>query len=209
MLTENLFHLFTNVGAEWVMWILIALSFASFTLIVERLAFFRRNSAPEVLELLPLLTVGKWDEAKKALSGMRGLEAEVLREALEATPGGADSVEDTVVGAIARRRPSFERFLSFLGTLGSNAPFIGLFGTVIGIIEAFASLASGGQAASTSTASVVMSGISEALVATAVGIFVAIPAVVAFNLYTRWLKTITSRASAACSAVVAHLRRDV
>ncbi len=109
---------------------------------------------------------------------------------------------------IARRRPAFERFLSFLGTLGSNAPFLGLFGTVIGIIDAFASLASGAQASS-STASVVMSGISEALVATAVGIFVAIPAVVAFNLYTRWLKTITSRASATSSAIVAHLRREV
>lgn len=208
MLTENLFQLFTNVGAEWVMWILIALSIASIAVIVERLAYFRRNSAPEVLELLPLLNLGKWDEARKALVEMKGMEAEVLLEALDATSGGADTVEDTVVGAIARRRPSFERFLSFLGTLGSNAPFIGLFGTVIGIIEAFASLATGSQASS-STASVVMSGISEALVATAVGIFVAIPAVVAFNLYTRWLKTITSRASAACSAVVAHLRREV
>lgn len=207
MLTENLFQLFTNVGAEWVMWILIALSIASIAVIVERLAYFRRNSAPEVLELLPLLNLGKWDEARKALVEMKGMEAEVLLEALDATSGGADTVEDTVVGAIARRRPSFERFLSFLGTLGSNAPFIGLFGTVIGIIEAFASLATGSQASS-STASVVMSGISEALVATAVGIFVAIPAVVAFNLYTRWLKTITSRASAACSAVVAHLRRE-
>lgn len=208
MLTENLFQLFTSVGAEWVMWILIALSIVSVAVIVERLAYFRRNSAPEVLELLPLLRVGKWDEAKKALAEMRGMEAEVLREALEATSGGADSVEDTVVGAIARRRPAFERFLSFLGTLGSNAPFLGLFGTVIGIIDAFASLASGAQASS-STASVVMSGISEALVATAVGIFVAIPAVVAFNLYTRWLKTITSRASATSSAIVAHLRREV
>lgn len=207
MLTENLFHLFTSVGAEWVMWILVSLSVASIAVIGERLVFFRRNSAPQVLELLPLLNAGKWEEARKALAGMRGMEAEVLLEALDATPGGASSVEDTVVGAIARRRPAFERFLSFLGTLGSNAPFVGLFGTVIGIIEAFASLASGGQA-NTSTASVVMAGISEALVATAVGIFVAIPAVIAFNLYSRWLKTITNRASAACSAVVAHLRRE-
>jgi biopolymer transport protein ExbB len=207
MLTENLFQLFTSVGAEWVMWLLIALSFASVAVIVERLLFYRRNSSPRVLELLPLLSSGKWDDARKELAGMRGMEAEVLREALDATSGGADSVEDTVLGAIARRRPAFERFLSFLGTLGSNAPFVGLFGTVIGIINAFANLASSGQA-NDSTASVVMAGISEALVATAVGIFVAIPAVVAFNLYNRWLKTITSRASAACSVVVAHLRRE-
>lgn len=183
MLTENLFHLFTSVGAEWVMWILISLSVASIAVIGERLVFFRRNSAPQVLELLPLLNAGKWEEARKALAGMRGMEAEVLLEALDATPGGASSVEDTVVGAIARRRPAFERFLSFLGTLGSNAPFVGLFGTVIGIIEAFASLASGGQA-NTSTASVVMAGISEALVATAAGIAVALEAVVLFNYFS-------------------------
>ncbi|MFO7156936.1 MAG: MotA/TolQ/ExbB proton channel family protein [Pseudomonadota bacterium] len=207
MLTETLFRLFTSVGAEWVMWLLIALSIASVAVIVERLLYFRRNSSPEVLELLPLLSAGKWDEARKSLDGMRGLEAEVLREALDATPRGAASVEDTVAGAIARRRTTFERFLPFLGTLGSNAPFVGLFGTVIGIIEAFASLAREGQA-NQSTAAVVMAGISEALVATAVGIFVAIPAVVAFNLYSRWLKTITSRAAVAGGAVVAHLRRE-
>lgn len=207
MLTENLFQLFTTVGAEWVMWILIVLSIASIAVICERLAFYRRNSAPEVLELLPLLRDGKWDEARAALAGMRGMEAEVLLEALDAASGGASTVEDAVAGAIARKRASFERFLSFLGTLGSNAPFIGLFGTVIGIIDAFSSLAGGGQA-TTSTASVVMSGISEALVATAVGIFVAIPAVAAYNLFTRWLKTITTRAGATSSAVVAHLRRE-
>lgn len=206
MLTENLFHLFTTVGAEWVMWLLVALSIGSIAVIGERLAFFRRNSDPGVLDLLPLLSAGKFTQAMEALDSRRGMEAEVLREALEAAANGAESVEDTVVGAIARRRQPYERYLSFLGTLGSNAPFIGLFGTVIGIIDAFASLAVGGQA-DASTASVVMSGISEALVATAVGIFVAIPAVAAFNLYSRWLRTITGRTNALCVAVVAHLRR--
>lgn len=207
MLTENLFQLFTTVGAEWVMWLLVILSIASFAVIGERLAFFRRNSDPRVLDLLPLLSAGEFAKARQALADRRGMEAEVLREALDATGDGAESVEDTVLGAIARRRQPYERYLSFLGTLGSNAPFIGLFGTVIGIIDAFASLAIGGQA-DESTASVVMSGISEALVATAVGIFVAIPAVAAYNLYSRWLRTITGRTNALCVAVVAHLRRE-
>ena len=79
----------------------------------------------------------------------------------------------------ARLRLELERHLGILGTLGNNAPFIGLFGTVLGIIKAFADLShnqAGGSAA-------VMSGISEALVATAIGLFVAIPAVMAFNIF--------------------------
>lgn len=206
MLTENLFHLFTTVGAEWVMWLLVGLSILSIAIILERLIFFRSNSAPSILEVVPLLASGKIEEARKAVVSMKGMEAAVLLEALDAAPGGPESVEDTVVGAIARRRQAYERFLSFLGTLGNNAPFIGLFGTVIGIIDAFASLATGNQA-NEGTASVVMAGISEALVATAVGIFVAIPAVVAFNLYSRWLRTIMGRTQATCAALVASLRR--
>ena len=72
----------------------------------------------------------------------------------------------------------------FLGTLGNNAPFIGLFGTVLGIIKAFNDLAFNPEGGP----SVVMSGISEALVATAVGLFVAIPAVIMFNTYNRKVK---------------------
>ncbi len=81
---------------------------------------------------------------------------------------------------MAAERPRYERFLSFLGTLGSNAPFIGLFGTVLGIIKAFNDL---GAVAIQGSAiqQTVMTGISEALVATAVGLAVAIPAVVALQ----------------------------
>ena len=79
----------------------------------------------------------------------------------------------------SRERMSLEKRLGVLGTLGNNAPFIGLFGTVLGIIRSFADLAQnqGGGAA------VVMRGISEALVATAVGLLVAIPAVIAYNIF--------------------------
>jgi biopolymer transport protein ExbB len=79
---------------------------------------------------------------------------------------------------------SLEKRLGILATFGNNAPFIGLFGTVLGIIKAFHSL-------STSTefgVRVVMAGISEALVATAMGLFVAIPAVIAYNYFVRKAK---------------------
>lgn len=113
-----------------------------------------------------------------------------------------------IAGAIVRYRPPYERYLAFLGTLGNNAPFVGLFGTVIGIIKAFANLAVGAAEGKAAGSSVVMAGISEALVATAVGIFVAIPAVVAFNGYNRWLKTIVARTNALGHAVIAHLKRE-
>ena len=209
MLTHELFNVFTYVGAEWVLWLLIALSVVSIALVVERLLFFRKNSAPEAAELLPILAAGKFAEARAQLEGKHGLEAQVIRAAIEAAPNGPESVEEVIAGTITRFRPPYERYLSFLGTLGNNAPFIGLFGTVIGIIKAFADLAVGtAEGGAGAGSSVVMAGISEALVATAVGIFVAIPAVVAFNGYNRWLKTIVARTNALGHAVIAHLKRE-
>ncbi|MBI5287324.1 MAG: MotA/TolQ/ExbB proton channel family protein, partial [Deltaproteobacteria bacterium] len=74
-----------------------------------------------------------------------------------------------------------ERYLGILGTIGSTAPFVGLFGTVLGIIRAFRDLAE----ASGAGPSVVADGIAEALVATAAGLFVAVPAVIAYNYFVR------------------------
>jgi biopolymer transport protein ExbB/TolQ len=83
-----------------------------------------------------------------------------------------DSISETLI--------ELKRGLGLLATIGSTAPFIGLFGTVVGIINAFRSIAATGSGGM----SVVSGGIAEALVSTALGIFVAIPAVVAFNHFT-------------------------
>ncbi|ACL64950.1 MotA/TolQ/ExbB proton channel [Anaeromyxobacter dehalogenans 2CP-1] len=204
-MTNALFHLFTRAGAEWVMFLLAALSVASVTLILERLAWFARRRAP-VPGLLPLLRAGRLEEARLRVGQLRGLEAEVARAAIDAAEGGPASVHEAVACAIAEARPGYERALSFLGTLGNNAPFLGLFGTVIGVIQAFSDLAVGGPRGAGAAA--VMAGISEALVATAAGILVAIPAVVAFNGYQRWLKALVQRAEAIEHALAAHLERD-
>lgn len=205
-MTNALFQLFTRVGAEWVMLLLVALSVASLAVALERVLFFRRNGRPLTADLLALLSAGKLDEAQMRVGGRPGLEAQVARAALAAADGGPGSVDQAVAATIAAARPGYERGLSFLGTLGANAPFLGLFGTVVGIIQAFSQLAVGsakGQAAAQ-----VMGGISEALVATAVGIMVAIPAVVAFNGFQRWLKVLTARAEAVGHALRTHLERD-
>jgi biopolymer transport protein ExbB/TolQ len=206
MLTGTLFEAFTDLGAEWVLWALIALSIASVALVLERAIFYARNGRSDADRLAPLLADGRLAEARAHLEGRRGFEAAVLLAALDAAPMGAAAVEEVIAGAVARARQPFEKGLSFLGTLGNNAPFLGLFGTVVGIIQAFAELAVGTPGAA--GAASVMGGISEALVATAVGIFVAIPAVVAFNGFNRRLKTIVAGAAACGHALSAHLRRE-
>jgi biopolymer transport protein ExbB len=205
-MTQALFQLFTRAGAEWVLYALAALSVASVAVILERTLFFRRQGRSRAETVIPLLAHGRLEQARTEVEDQTGLEAEVVRAAVSAAAGGPTSVAEMVACTIRRQKPSYERGLGFLGTLGSNAPFLGLFGTVVGIIKAFADLGVG--TAKGAGASAVMSGLSEALVATAVGIFVAIPAVVAFNAFNRELKAAVGRAEAIAHALAAHLERD-
>jgi biopolymer transport protein ExbB/TolQ len=101
-----------------------------------------------------------------------------------------DSMSETLI--------QLKRGLGFLATIGSTAPFIGLFGTVVGIINAFRSIAATGSGGM----SVVSGGIAEALVSTALGIFVAIPAVVAFNHFTGKIETFHVEMNRAASQLV-------
>ena len=131
-----------------------------------------------------LITSRDWSGLREWTGKHAGVRAGTLKAALETGSHESDKIERSVRSYLSLERSANERGLTALATLGSNAPFIGLFGTVLGIIQAFGSLAL--QSNSTS----VMTGISEALVATAVGLFVAIPAVVAYNVYARKLKLI-------------------
>jgi biopolymer transport protein ExbB len=205
-MTKQLFQLFTRAGAEWVLYALAALSVASIAVILERALFYRRQGRSRAETVIPLLAYGRLEQAVLEVGGQGGLEAEVVRAAVEAAEGGPASVAEIVACTIRRERPAYERGLGFLGTLGSNAPFLGLFGTVVGIIKAFADLGIG--TAKGAGAAAVMGGLSEALVATAVGIFVAIPAVVAFNAFNRSFKATVGRAEAIAHALTSHLEKD-
>jgi biopolymer transport protein ExbB len=158
------FLAFTLHGAGWVLWLLIVLSVASLAIMFERWWFFRKYAV--------------------ARSGLAREIRVLLSESDPDRALGDKELTAAVEGAKARERLRLERNLAFLATLGSNGPFIGLFGTVLGIIKAFHDLA----ASQAGGASTVMSGISEALVTTAVGLLVAIPAVVAFNYFSRCVK---------------------
>jgi biopolymer transport protein ExbB len=195
----------TLSSAEWVLWLLVALSVASFAVMLERAVFFTSQRLRNGEQLAEWLTHGELERARVAVEGQTGMEAVVVREMLRAAPQGPDTVEEVLLSVLARERARYERSLSFLGTLGSNAPFVGLFGTVLGIIKAFNDL---GAVAVKGSAiqQTVMAGISEALVATAVGLGVAIPAVVAYNAFTRWLKTLVNRSQALGFALVGAMR---
>lgn len=198
---------FEALGAAWVMWLLIILSVLSVAVMIERTVFFLTHQLGTARDdVREKLRAGDLAGAVELVGTKRGLEAEVVRQGVKAAPLGLESVEKAVEETIVLERLKYERWLAYLGTLGNNAPFVGLFGTVLGIVSAFAALAHNAQSGNmTGGSSNIMSGISEALVATAVGLLVALPAVAAFNAFGRWLKTTTARAEALALALESHL----
>lgn len=203
-MTNELLDLFTRAGSECVVWALAALAVASAAVIVERAFWFRRGGRSRSPTVIPLLAWGRLEQARLEVEDQVGLEADVVRAALDAAGDGAASVTETVAWAVRREREGYERGLGFLGTVGSIAPFLGLFGTAVGVIRAEAGVGVGNAAG----AHAVTSGVPGALVATAVGILVAILAVAAFETYRRRLEGMVTRAEALGHALASWLARD-
>ncbi len=126
------------------------------------------------------------------------LEYDGVRQAGGDPVESIELVTSTLRDSLSETLVQLKRGLGFLATVGSTAPFIGLFGTVVGIINAFRSIAATGSGGM----SVVSGGIAEALVSTALGIFVAIPAVVAFNHFTGKIETFHVEMNRASSQLV-------
>lgn len=210
-------HLFLGmslIGAEWVLWLLLIISVLSISLIVERALFYRQASQGLVefrSQIRKAAANGQWDEAARTASARAqgramsavdlesGLAVAVLAHAKgtngTATAGRtAEVLTEVAQDEVVRAKLKWERNLAILATIGSNAPFVGLFGTVLGIIKAFHDLSA--QAAAGAGPSTITAGMAEALIATAVGILVAIPAVVAFNLFSRRVKQALAEAEA-------------
>jgi biopolymer transport protein ExbB/biopolymer transport protein TolQ len=183
------------LGSSWVMYLLLALSVASIGAMVDRWLYFRkRGTGGEALgdQLCDLLEEGEGEKAQALLKAGPTVEAEVLRASLRWANGGPAALEAAIEGEMTKRRRELERGMTLLGTLGNNAPFVGLLGTVIGVIVAFADLADGQNKVQMDT---VMGGIAEALIATGVGLFVAIPAVVAYNVFQKKIGDIEDNVS--------------
>lgn len=177
----------TDIVEKLILITLICLSIWSVSIMVERRRVLKSQGLEDFESVRQNLQDQKWEALKQWTQSQKSFLAGSLKAALQ-SPQNAMGVEKAVHSYVKSERMQLEKGLAVLATLGANAPFIGLFGTVLGIIRAFAYL--GSQSGSAA----VMSGVSQALYATAVGLFVAIPAVVAFNIFSKKLKDLVNAA---------------
>lgn len=170
--------LFRNAG--WVAWPLALCSVLALAIILERLFTLSRmqktedaafaalqialDKPGEIAPLDPNLAAAPVAQIVRTLQSLRGADRE--------------SLQQTADIALAMQRLRLRRYLGTLATIGSTSPFIGLFGTVLGVMSAFQSMGKSGLSGET-----IASGISEALSATALGLLVAIPSVMAYNYF--------------------------
>ena len=200
-------------GAGWVLWLLAALSAASLALTVERWVYLRSRGGD--LEGLARrldvdLRTADFELARRTLAESRSIAARVADAGLRLSDRGTEAAEKAMQSAAALERGRLERGLAFLATVGNNAPFVGLFGTVVGVIHAFEELGHsapghGATAAGQVASQAVMASIAEALVATAVGILVALPAVAAYNYLQRRVVALLSGTEVLTNLVLAYI----
>lgn len=193
----------SHFGSRWVLWLLIVLSIAALAVVIERAVLFLSSRDDTTLlraELRRLLRDKDLELARRRLEESPSFEARVAAAGLDAD--GVASAEERMQGESELCKLSMEKNLALLGTLGNNAPFIGLLGTVIGIVRAFREL----QSSSGQVSAGLMAEIGEALVATAIGLLVALPAVAAFNFFQRLIRARMGRATALAHEILAFMK---
>ncbi|MEI7640729.1 MAG: MotA/TolQ/ExbB proton channel family protein [bacterium] len=181
--------------------LLIALSVISWWIIIDRLIRFTKikNNTKEFMEKLKNLIV-KDDEvgAMTLCETTPGPVSEVVREGLRHRKKDKAKIESAMQRALNSESERMQFSLGILGSIGNVAPFVGLFGTVLGIMRAFKDIAM----ASGAGPSVVANGIAEALVTTAFGLVVAVPAVIAYNYFMRFVDSVETEAVNASSELI-------
>ena len=187
MITQKLLSI-SLVGTEWILYLLIILSIISLTIIMERVFFFlKKKGNADQLEssVESLLRQSDTNKVQQVLERNISSPALVAAKVLKHLIQKQSDVEEYLGIVLSEEKLHLESRIAFLGTIVSIAPFIGLLGTVLGIINAFHGLSVNKQGGD-----LVMAGISEALVATALGLFIAIPAAAAYNYFVRTIKKI-------------------
>ena len=170
-------------GGDWIIWALIACSILALAVIIERGLFLKKEETA-FLALQNSLMAG---DEKINLSEFDGSTSRLLADALTDRSRKKPFNSELFAAKSWTEKNLLEKRLLILGTLGSNAPFIGLLGTVLGVIKAFHDLSQSGAGPE-----VVMKGLSEALVTTAIGLFVAIPCVISYNYFQDKVQKILS-----------------
>lgn len=189
MLAEKIFTV-AHLADQVVLWILLILSILSIGMILERYFALKKvaSESTKIRARIKLaLQSNSLEDVEDLARDPNTLEGRAAGYALKhMKESGSKGLEQVFNTFALTERPDLEKFLGFLATVGSNAPYVGLFGTVLGIMKAFNDLATTPEAGQQT----VMAGISMALVATAAGLFVAIPAVAFYNYYSKQVKSI-------------------
>lgn len=189
MFAEKIFAI-AHYADQTVLIVLLFMSIISIAMIFERFMTLRKISSESsrvkarIKIALQTNSIQDFEDIAKDPTSLEGRAAGHALKHLKAH--GEKGFEEIFNSFILTEKPSLEKFLPVLATISSNAPFIGLLGTVLGIMKAFNDLAQATDAGQQT----VMAGISIALVATAAGLFVAIPASIFYNYYTRKVKAI-------------------
>ncbi len=184
-----------TTGAGGFIWLLIALGIVVVAIGVDRaLVLLRAHEDTARLQVALRTALGQGDliAARTCIVASRSIEARVVAAGLGALPRGAASVEDRMASEAQRTRIVLERRLGLLSVVGASAPFVGLLGTVIGIIRALRAFAAGSGPISTE----LVAQVCDALGTTAVGLVVALPAVVLSTLFQRHITLRMTRAEA-------------
>ncbi|MCR4337849.1 MAG: MotA/TolQ/ExbB proton channel family protein [Candidatus Omnitrophica bacterium] len=179
---------FSLISTEWIIYLLIILSVLSWAIILERYFILLRkkgNIRHLNEKIQDALQEHDLEKILQILKDEPTSTACVATQVLRYLKKSGKNMEDYLAIILSQEKLQLESRITFLGTIVSIAPFIGLLGTVLGIIHAFH-----GLSVSKPGGDVVMAGVSEALVATALGLFIAIPAAAAYNYFVRTVRKI-------------------
>ena len=167
------------------MYILLFCSFLSIAIFLERIIYYRKRSKTKRAEfMMRAASTLKTGDIKKAIEICKETLSpfsKVVYSGLQLYGHHKREISNAMEREITIETTKLERYTDIVGTIGNTAVYIGLFGTVLGIIRAFHDIAAAGAGGM----SIVIGGVAEALVCTATGLFVAIPAVIAFNYFTK------------------------
>jgi biopolymer transport protein ExbB len=201
--------LVVRTGASWVIWLLAGLSVVSIGVMLDRARIFwrqRGDFGALFRDLHALLGKGDLPAARARLEKSPSVEAAVVSAGLAQWKEGPAAAGEAMAAATGLQRARMQRRLLFLGTVGNNAPFVGLLGTVIGVLAAFDELGRSNAAAGAQLAPErVMGTIAEALVATAIGLLVAIPAVAVFNFFQGLMTSALENAETLGHVLLTHM----
>ena len=173
-------------------YILLFCSLLSITILFERIIYYRKRSKTKRAEFMARIERAlKGNNLQKAMEICEETDApfsNVVYSGLELLGHHEKELSNAMEREITIETTKLERYTSIVGTIGNTAVYIGLFGTVLGIIRAFHDIAAAGAGGM----SIVIAGVAEALVCTAMGLFVAVPAVIAFNYFAKKVESFTN-----------------